>query len=230
MNLLLLSNSTNFGESYMDWCAEIIGNFVKGLEGEIIFIPYAAVGFSYEQYTEMVNKALSPFQVEVKDISAFEDPKKAIEQASAIFIGGGNTFQLTKCLQDFGLVELIKEKVERGAPYVGWSAGSNVAGESIKTTNDMPIVEPSSFNALGLIQHQINPHFTEATIPNHGGESRGQRLQEFLALNKQSKVICLPEASYCIQQGDQLLYRGDKEGQIMSDFGITPLKDGDNIQ
>ena len=210
----------------MDWCAETIGDFVRGAETELVFIPYAAVGFSYEQYTETLNKALAPYQVQARDISSYEDPKLALKQASGILVGGGNTFQLLKCLQDFDLIDIIREKVNQGTPYVGWSAGSNVAGGSIKTTNDMPIVQPQSFEALALIEHQINPHFTEASIPNHGGESRTQRLQEYLALNSTSKVICLPESSYCIQDGEQLYYRGNKNGQLMGDFGITPLEDG----
>jgi dipeptidase E len=215
MKLLLLSNSTNFGESYMEWCKEKVASFVESASGNIVFIPYAAASFSTSEYTNSVNAAMGDFNIEVNNIESFENPIEAIQNASAIFVGGGNTFHLVKQLQDNKLIEAIQAKVKGGTPYVGWSAGSNIASPTICTTNDMPITQPQSFNSLNLIGIQINPHYTEATIPNHGGESRLQRLSEYIAVNPQSKVVCLPEASYLEQNGDQLKYFGRSNAKII---------------
>lgn len=226
MRALLLSNSTNYGESYMQWCANIIADFLKDNTDKAVFIPFAGVGFSHEEYTNRVNTALSEYGIEVLNISTAEDSKKLLEEATAILVGGGNTFHLLHQLQDQGLLELIQNKVKEGTPYVGWSAGSNIAGPSIKTTNDMPIIEPQSFNALNLINYQINPHYTEKTIPDHGGESRMQRLQEFIAANRSSRVACLPEASYLMLNDSELRYKGGEKGFLLSDLGIDELHDG----
>ena len=149
MNLLLLSNSTNYGEPYMQWCSSTITSFVKD-HSSIIFIPYAGVGFTYDEYTQKVNYALSSFDVKVSNLDNFDDKAKALKDSSAIFVGGGNTFHLLKMLQQFDLLETIQKVVANGKPYVGWSAGSNIASPTIRTTNDMPIVEPKSFQSLSL--------------------------------------------------------------------------------
>lgn len=230
MKLLLLSNSTNYGESYMDWCAEKIGAFTEGYKNNIVFISYAAVGFSYDEYCNRVNTALSKYGVVVTDINTAENPKELIKDASAIFVGGGNTFQLLKLLQEKDLLKVIKDKVAEGIPYVGWSAGSNIAGPSIKTTNDMPIVEPNSFEALNFIPYQINPHYTEKTIPDHGGETRMQRLQEFISANPESEVVCLPEACYLEMAEEQLKYIGSSKGFLLNTLGIQDLKSGFSLK
>jgi len=123
-------------------------------------------------------------------------------------VGGGNTFQLTKLVQDHQLLDPIKEAVQKGMPYIGWSAGSNLSCPTIMTTNDMPIVEPASFTGLDLIPFQLNPHYTEATIPNHGGESRDMRISEFISVNKDKIVVGLPEGSLLRREGDQLSFIG----------------------
>ena len=148
----------------------------------------------------------------------------------AIAIGGGNTFQLAKLLQENALLTPIKDAVEKGMPYMGWSAGSNITCPTIMTTNDMPIVEPQSFNGLDLIPFQINPHYTEATIPNHGGESRDMRIQEFVTLNKSVKVVGLPEGSLLRKEGDQLFFIGKGICKIFSyDQSPQAFKDGDDL-
>lgn len=229
MNLLLLSNSTNFGESYMEWCKDTMAEFLKGAGARVVFIPYAAASFSFDEYTRNVNTALADHQIEVQNIANFENKLEAISQATAILVGGGNTFHLLHHLQQDGLVEAIRSKVAEGTPYVGWSAGSNVAGPSIRTTNDMPIIEPASFESFALIPHQINPHYTEETLPNHGGESRFQRLTEFIAVNPGSKVICLPEAAYLIQQGRELRYEGKENGKMISRIEVADILPGSVI-
>ena len=228
MNLLLLSNSTNYGEPYMQWCSSTITSFVKD-PSSVIFIPYAGVGFSYDDYTKKVNHALSSFDIQVTNLDNFDDKKNALKDSSAIFVGGGNTFHLLKMLQQFDLVETIQQLVANGVPYVGWSAGSNIASPTICTTNDMPIVEPKSFDSLSLIPFQINPHYTEKSIPDHGGESRIQRLTEFLAVNPDQKVIALPESSYLVSNGIQLIYNGKSDGKVISSSEINIVKNQSNV-
>ena len=228
MNLLLLSNSTNYGEPYMQWCSSTITSFVKD-SSSIMFIPYAGVGLSYDDYTKKVNHALSSFDIQVTNLDNFDDKKNALKDSSAIFVGGGNTFHLLKMLQQLDLVETIQQVVANGVPYVGWSAGSNIASPTICTTNDMPIVEPKSFDSLSLIPFQINPHYTEKSIPDHGGESRIQRLTEFLAANPDQKVIALPESSYLVSNGIQLIYNGKSDGKIISSTEIKIVKNQSNV-
>lgn len=225
MKLLLLSNSTNFGETYMQWCKSTIATFVENNSENIVFISFAAASFPFTEYTNKVNDALQELNLQVKGIESFENPQEAIIKASAIFVGGGNTFHLLKLLQDNGLVDLIVQKVSEGTPYVGWSAGSNIASPSICTTNDMPIVEPQSFEALNLIPYQINPHYTEETLPNHGGETRKQRLQEFLFVNRKGKVLCIPEASFLTLIDGKLSYSGKSKGKVLGFDGEEILVD-----
>ena len=123
-------------------------------------------------------------------------------------MGGGNTFRLVQQLQEKGLIDEIKNKVVQNTPYIGWSAGSNVAGPTLCTTNDMPIVQPTSFDCINLVPYQINPHYSEATIPNHGGESRKARLMEYITLSKKD-VVCLPEASWLAIEDGKTTYHGD---------------------
>ena len=220
MKLLLLSNSTIPGQAYLEWPKDLITDFL----GEIntaIFIPYAAVSFSYEDYEEMVMKALEPVGIHVKSLHHAKDPISAIEGAEAILVGGGNTFHLLSELYRLGLVVPIQSKVRSGMPYIGWSAGSNVACPSIKTTNDMPIVNPPSFDGLDLSRWQINPHYTEKTIEGHGGESRKQRLLEYAAVND-IPVLCLPE-------GTALRVKDDTE-EIISESNVKLIHPGGDVE
>lgn len=215
-NLLLLSNSTNYGEQYMQWCKSIIASFVSGRTNSIVFVPYAAVGFTYTEYTAKVNEALSEFGITVQNLDNFADKRQAIEMATAIFVGGGNTFHLLKSLQDLDLVKEIRNAVSKGTYYAGWSAGSNIGAPTICTTNDMPIVQPTSFAALGLVDFQINPHYTERVIANHGGESRKKRLQEYLAANNEERVVCLPEGTYLSVNMEEIKYHGSEDGKLLT--------------
>jgi dipeptidase E len=206
MNALLLSNSTNFGQSYMSHAKQVVADFL-GTKKQVLFIPYAGVTVSYDAYTETVQKALGDHGIQVVGIHTCDNPLEAIQNAEAIVIGGGNTFRLLQQLQEKQLLDPIRESVQHGIPYVGWSAGSNVAGPTLCTTNDMPIVEPSSFECLNLVPYQINPHYSEGTIANHGGESRKARLMEYITLNH-TDVICLPESSWLKIQNGQTTYHG----------------------
>jgi len=193
MELLLLSNSTNYKEDYLSWCSDLVNEYLDGRK-EIVFIPYAGVSISHEEYEQKVNEGLAKYNTKVKSIHHYSDAKDAIQNADAIVIGGGNTFVLLKSLYENGLIDLIKQKVKNGARFVGWSAGSNVAGLGINTSNDMPIQYPPSFDALGLAPFMINPHFTDKTIPNHGGETRTQRLEEFMLVDSRP-ILTMEESS-----------------------------------
>jgi len=140
----------------------------------------------------------------VKGIHQFDDAVTAVNNAKAIVIGGGNTFHLLHQLYENDLLSAINEKVNLGIPYIGWSAGSNVAGTSICTTNDMPIIEPSSFTALNLVPFQLNPHYTDFNPPGHNGETREQRLAEFMVINPEMPIVGIVEGSALKLKNDKL--------------------------
>lgn len=183
---------------------------------EVLFIPYAGVSIDHDMYHQRVKTILGTLKVEVKSLHHYEDVKTQIEKANVIMVGGGNTFQLLKKLYDLDLIELIKQRVEVGTPYIGWSAGSNIAGPSIRTTNDMPIVEPPSFNALNLIPWQLNPHYLEKNPEGHNGETRQQRIEEYLKLNPDNKVIALPEGTGLSLNKSKLYFFGNQPGYVYS--------------
>ena len=160
-HLLLLSNSTMAGDPYLGWPKEYIKSFLGDVDGYLLFIPFAGVTVSYDNYTSTVRDRFGEWGYDVKSVHEFENKIEAVENAAGFLGGGGNTFQLLKCMYEFHLVEVIRNKILSGSPYIGWSAGSNLTCPSIKTTNDMPIVEPPSFTGLDLIPFQINPHYTE---------------------------------------------------------------------
>lgn len=228
--LLLLSNSTMPGEPYLGWPAKHIKDFLGESVKKILFIPFAGVTITYDDYYTAVSKQLNTFGYQVDSIHQLKIDNTFIKNYDAIAIGGGNTFQLASLLQEKKLMEPIRKAVENGMPFMGWSAGSNIASPTIKTTNDMPIVEPASFNGLNLVPFQINPHYTEATIPNHGGESREMRIQEFITLNKSASVIGIPEGSLLRQEGDQLFFLGKGSCKVFLHGKPTQeYKDGDNL-
>lgn len=193
MRLLLLSNSRNAGEARFAWAAEEIQSFFGSALRRFAFVPYAAVGFPYDEYEAMVQAPFAAWGYEVTSIHHAPDPTEAIRAADAILVGGGNTFHLVHELHRTGVMQAIQQAVLSGTPYLGWSAGANVACPSMRTTNDMPIIQPASFETLGFVPFQINPHFTTHVAPNHAGETREDRIREFLALNQGLKVVGLPE-------------------------------------
>lgn len=220
--LLLLSNSTLPGEHFFSWPEPYVKEFLGPKPVRILFFPFAGVSFSFDDYFQKVKARFSEMGYEVQSAHLATDKKRSLEECDAIAVGGGNTFHLLDHLQD-GWVELIREKVNQGVPYIGWSAGSNVATPSIKTTNDMPIVQPKSFEALNLVPFQINPHYTEASIPNHGGETRPDRIREFLEVNPTMTVFGIPEGSLIEVDGDQVWFKGNGELTIFRK-GIEALK------
>jgi dipeptidase E len=191
--LLLLSNSRNFGGGYLDHAEGWIRSFLGENIRRAVFIPYAGVTVDWDDYAQMVSVRFAQFGVEIVSVHQAKSAVKEIEGADAVIVGGGNTFHLLKQMYDNGSLWAIRERVHAGAPFIGWSAGSNVAGPTIRTTNDMPIVEPARLDALRLVPFQINPHYTDAVIPNHGGETRAQRIAEFTRANPAMTVVGLRE-------------------------------------
>ena len=195
MDLLLLSNSTLPGEPFLQWPRQAITDFLGAEQRRIAFVPFAAVSFSMDEYTRMVQGAFAEMGHELFSLHTEPDKVKALETADAVVVGGGNSFQLLRTLYSTELIRAVRRRVQGGLPYIGWSAGSNVACPSIMTTNDMPITEVPTLRAMGLIPYQINPHYTDVKLDGHGGETRDQRLNEFLALNQRITVVGLREGS-----------------------------------
>ena len=200
-NLLLISNSTNAGEEYLAWPRAHIKDFLTqfGVK-KVLFIPYAGVNLtasgvekSFDLYEDRVKKIFREMGFTLHSIHREPNPVVAVNEAESIVIGGGNTFHLVLMLQELGVMEAIRRKGFRGIPFVGWSAGANVACPTMKTTNDMPICEPPSFNCLKFVPFQINPHYLDANPEGHAGETREQRIQEFLTVNREVTVVGLRE-------------------------------------
>jgi len=216
-NLLLLSSSRVGDTDYLAHNREWIKNAVG--DATLLFIPYAGVGMTHSQYTDKVRNALAPVNVAVTGIEEYADPIAAVREAQAIAVGGGNTFQLLNLIYQQQLIEPLRDTVNAGTPYVGWSAGSNIAGKTIKTTNDMPIVEPPSFNALRLVELQMNPHYTDYPPPGFNGETRDDRLNEFIALNSAETVLGLPEGTGLQIRTGECYWRGDAEPVLIDSAG-----------
>ena len=231
MKLLLISNSTNYGEEYLGWPRPDIKNFLSSTDVKrILFIPYAGVGLStesleksYDVYEAKVNSVFQELGYEIYSIHKENDPVKAVKDAEAIAVGGGNTFHLVYMLHKNKIVDAIREKALSGTPYMGWSAGSNVACPTLMTTNDMPIIEPESFNCFNLIPFQINPHYLDANPEGHGGETRQQRIEEFLVVNKEVTVVGLREATSLLFEGGSIELIGKRPLRIFN-FGKEPVE------
>ena len=214
MRLLLLSNSTNPGEDYLSWPQNEIQSFLGNFPVSALFIPYAAVTFSFDEYEAKVENRFSEWGHHVKSIHHVWDPVLEIEKADAIVVGGGNTWQLVRLLHEQGLMEPIRKKVQSGTPYIGWSAGSNVACPTLRTTNDMPIVDPLGFETLGLVPFQINPHYLDVHPEGFGGETREMRIQEFIEINPDVYVLGLREATLLRREENSLQLIGNRTARL----------------
>ena len=211
-NLLLISNSTMRGEAYLGWCKDMIADFCKRHDVKrVLFVPYAGVSLaegglraSYDAYEAKVKKVYAEFGVKLTSTHHYADPVKAVYEAQCVAVGGGNTFHLVKELHRLGLMQAISRRAKNGMPYMGWSAGSNVAGPTLCTTNDMPIVEPSSFECMGLVPFQINPHYTDFFDPKHGGETRDDRLKEYIMVTPYAPVAAIREATALLLEDGKL--------------------------
>ncbi|MGV8813450.1 MAG: dipeptidase PepE [Gelidibacter sp.] len=212
--MIIASTSTIYGSDYLDYLLEELMFFFKDAE-TILFIPYARPGgISHEEYTKKAQEAFSKIGKAVKGIQEFDNPKDALNNAKGIFVGGGNTFVLVNQLYKNDLMSTLQEVINNGTPYFGTSAGSNICGLTINTTNDMPIVYPPSFKTLAMVPFNINPHYLDPdTNSTHMGETRETRIQEFHAFNSQP-VIGLREGSWLEVNGDQIFLEGELDARI----------------
>ena len=204
-HIIIASTSTIHGSSYLEYLLKDLEVFFEDIEN-ILFIPYARPsGISHNDYTEKASMAFSKINKTVTGIHTWENPVEAINNAEGIFVGGGNTFVLTNQLYKNNLVDSLHAVVKNGTPYLGTSAGSNICGVTIKTTNDMPIVYPPSFNALGLVPFNINPHYLDPDKNSkHMGETREIRIKEFHNFNTQP-VVGLREGSWLMVNGESII-------------------------
>ena len=209
-NALLISASSYQDTGYLrhckNWVKEFLGECGKE---EILFIPYAGVRRTNDEYEQKVIDRLK--NSNIKSIHHYEDKISAIKNARSIAVGGGNTFMLLYMLYKLNLIEPIKEAVANGAKYFGWSAGANIAGKTMMTTNDMPIIMPKSFDSLNIFPYQINPHFISGKLAGHNGESREERLEEFLIANPKETIYALPEGTALLIEGSEAQVIGHSE-------------------
>ncbi len=219
------------GEPYLDYPKNEIKKFLGEKPVTAVFIPYAAVTFSFDTYCEKVEERFAEVGHHIVGIHTFDDPIKAIEQAEAIVIGGGNSWQLVRMMRDQKLMDPIRKKVFSGVPYMGWSAGSNVACPTLRTTNDMPIIDPKGFDTIGLIPFQINPHYLDANPEGHGGETRQKRIEEFVEINQDCYVAGLREGTMFKLENEKLELIGNRTCRIFKK-GQEPieLSSGDDFQ
>ena len=233
--MLLISSSTVYGRGYLDHVESEIRSFL-GSARHVLFFPFAL--HDLDAYTATARNRFGAMGYSIESAHETAASQKALEETDAIFIGGGNTFRLLKALQDLDLIEAIRHKVSSGAPYIGSSAGSNVAGPTIKTTKDMPIVQPRSFDSLGLVPFQISPHYLDPD-PNstHMGETQEERIQQFLEENK-TPVVGIREAAWLLcndgnvtlkgQTGARIFRRGQNPVEVTPGSEISNLVDGPN--
>lgn len=213
MNILLLSSSRAGDSDYLAPALDLIAAQLADCR-DVLFVPYAGVTVSYDHYQQKVQQALKPLGLKVNSIHQSGDAKQALQQAQAVMVGGGNTFALLHRLYQYDLIADLRQRVLLGLPYTGWSAGSNIAGLSIRTTNDMPIIEPPSFQALQLLPFQLNPHYANFAPPGFHGETRDMRLTEFMQLNPDTAVVGLPEGTALKRVGNKLSYLGDTDAAL----------------
>src|SRR5438552_2648944 len=209
--ILLISNSTVHGRGYLDHVEDEIKAFL-GPAKTVQFFPFAL--FDRDDYAAKAKARFAAMGYPLQSAHEAEDPKKAIDRADAIFIGGGNTFRLLKALQDLELLEPIRRKVKKGAPYIGSSAGSNVAGPTIKTTKDMPIVQPRSFDSLRLVTFQISPHYLDPDPASmHMGETQEERILQFLEENE-TPVAGIREGAWLLSENGGVTLKGETGARI----------------
>lgn len=218
--ILLISNSTLFGSGYLDHAEDEIRNFLGDIK-RVLFVPFAL--YDRDAYAATARERFASMGYDVSSVHNANDPVQAITETEAIIVGGGNTFRLLKTLYDLNLLDPIRQRVAQGLPYIGSSAGSNIAGPTIKTTNDMPIVQPPSFDALGLVPFQINPHYLDPD-PNskHMGETREKRLIEFLEEND-TTVVALREGAMLLVESGRTTLKGSTGARIFR-RGLDPVE------
>ncbi|RZJ47034.1 MAG: dipeptidase PepE [Flavobacterium sp.] len=213
-SIIIASTSTLHGGSYLEYILPLLKQHFHNCKS-ILFIPYARPGgISHDEYTEKVAEAFSTINIAVKGIHEFENAADAVKNAEGIFTGGGNTFLLVTQLYQQNIMQVLSETVKNGTPYLGTSAGSNICGLSMQTTNDMPIIYPPSFQTLGLIPFNLNPHYLDPESQSkHMGETRETRIKEFHAFNS-IPVLGLREGSWLEVKGEKITLKGDLSARL----------------
>lgn len=218
------------GEEYLRYPMPEINKFLGNQPLNVLFVPFAAVTFSFSDYEARVQERFSEQGHSVVSVHRSADPARAVREAEAVVIGGGNTWQLVRYMNDLGLFPVIRERIISGIPFIGWSAGSNVACPTLRTTNDMPVIDPKGFDCLNLVPFQINPHYLDKNPEGHGGETREQRIEEFLEINPDVRVVGLREGTMLRREGDKLSLIGTRTARIFKK-GQAPveLTSSDNL-
>lgn len=218
--ILAISSSRAGDSAYLEMALP----YIKALLGNdaltIAFIPFAAVNEDYEAYANMVENGLRELPHHIITVLP-ATAAKTLKDADVIMVGGGNTFKLIHDLHELKLLDIIRDKVSSGTPYIGWSAGANILSPGIGTTNDMPVIEPKSFNALGLLPFQINPHYNNALPAGHRGETRDQRLEEFVTMNQGLPIVGLPEGTALLLNEHNLQLVGDLDAVLFNPKKIS---------
>ena len=225
MRLLLISNSTNAGEVYLEYAKGNIREFLGSSGVKALFVPYAGVTVSYNDYEKKVKEKFNETGHDIVSIHHFDDPGKAVEQAEAIVVGGGNTFRLAEQLHKNSLIDKIRKRVLEGIPYIGWSAGANAACPTICTTNDMPVVQPRSFDSFNLVKFQINPHYLDSNPEGHAGETREMRISEYVEINRDIYVVGLREGSMLLLENGSIRLIGKRTMRVFR-YGKSPVELG----
>lgn len=229
-NVLMLSNSTMPGTEFFTWPQTFVKKFLKSGGKNLRFIPYAAVTFSFEEYAEKVRAVFAEMDLTIESVHQYNDKIGTIADCDGIVIGGGNTFALLSRVYENDLLDIIRNKVLSGTPFIGWSAGANLACPTIMTTNDMPIIQPKSFEALNLVPFQINPHYHELKFEGQGGETRKERLEEFIAMSKKRTVLGLPEGMGVLKESETLTLIGEGTAKLYrSDLPILDVNSGSDL-
>jgi len=221
--ILAFSSSRAGNSGYLEPTVPVIKKFITSSEKNIAFIPFASTDNNYEEYASKVRIGLKDLSLHIHLVLP-DKAKSTIEKSDVIMVGGGNTFKLIHDIYELKLLDLIRNKVNNGAAYIGWSAGSNILSATIGTTNDMPIIEPRSFNALGLLPFQINPHYFNQKTEGFNGETRDQRLEEFLAINPGISIVGLPEGTGLHIENDSVKYFGEETGILFQNFETNIIK------
>lgn len=228
--LLLLSSSRTAGTRYLEHAHAYLRSFLDGRARTLVFVAHARVGRDYDEYTERVRANFAPLGYQVTGLHRCIDAVQTVASAEALMIGGGNTYHLLRELCDQNLLTVIRQRVLTGMPYIGWSAGTNIACPTIRTSNDMPVVWPERCEALNLVPFQINPHYTDAQVPGHQGETRSERLREFTRANPEVPVVGLPEGSALCIEGGNIRLLGPHAVRIFRQDSIQEIADAEALQ
>lgn len=223
MKILALSSSRVGGGVFLEKAVPLVIDFIDKKPLNIAFVPFASVQKDYEAYGNMVKQAFESLPYKVDTVIP-GTAKSTLQNADVIMIGGGNTFKLLHDIYELDLFDIIVNKVRNGTPYIGWSAGANLTGRSISTTNDMPIIQPRSFISFGFFPFQINPHYVNLIVEGHHGETRDQRIEEFVTLNPGIPVAGLPEGTALRLETGVLQFIGEKEAVLFQAEEGKPMQ------